>query len=209
MSKGESTEILLVDDHSLIAELVATYLPREGEFTVSVANNAEEGVAKINSHGSFGVVLLDVQLPERLSLDEISKIVSANEGGSVVLFSGSVSEDFVKKSLTVGTLGFIPKTLSLRSLANSIRLIASGEAFIPAVYFKDSPNSSIDNGFDLNIDEVEVLKKLGQGLSNKEIMQLMDLPESTVKMRVRNLSRKLSARNRTHAVVIAREAGLI
>lgn len=208
-NESEEIDVLLIDDHSLVAELVAKYLPLEGAFSVTVAKSREEGLAKIASRGAFDVVLLDVLLPERLTLEQIVEVVSANDAGSVVLFSGNVSEDFVNESLAVGTFGFIPKTLSLRSLASSINLVASGEPFVPSAYFKSVNKPDTPNKFDINPGELEVLEKLGQGYSNKEIMNELDLPETTVKMRVRGLSRKLGARNRTHAVIIAREASLI
>jgi len=207
---SDEIAVLLIDDHSLVVELIAEYLPKEGAFSVTVAKSRKEGLAKIASHGAFDVVLLDVLLPERLTLEQISDVVSANDTGSVVLFSGNVSEDFVNESLAAGTLGFIPKTLSLRSLASSINLVASGEPFVPVGFFAAAArNPDTSNEFNLNPGELEVLEKLGQGYSNKEIMNTLDLPESTVKMRVRALCRKLGARNRTHAVIIASEADMI
>ena len=202
----DEIEVLLIDDHSLVAELIASCLPREGAFSVTVTNSLEDGLAKIASHGAFDVVLLDVLLPGRLTMEQVADVVNANDGGRVLLFSGNVREEFVHESLLIGTLGFIPKTLSLRSLASSINLVASGEPFVPAGYFTATRNP---DKFNLTPSELEVLEKLGQGYSNKQIMSELCLPESTVKMRVRILSRKLGARNRTHAVIIARENSLI
>jgi two-component system nitrate/nitrite response regulator NarP len=209
MVENNPISTLLVDDHSLVTELISKYLPLQGAFTVDVVGSARECHEKIKSEGAFDVVLLDILLPERLSLDGVSEIVKANAEGAVALFSGNVTEEFVHKCLDVGALGFIPKTLSLRSLASSITLVASGEPFVPAGYFSINSNARTESESGLNADELAILEKLGQGLANKEIMALLSLTESTVKMRVRSLCRKLGARNRTHAVIVARENGLL
>ena len=209
MVENNPISILLVDDHSLVTELIAKYLPLQGDFTVDVVGSARECHEKIKFVGAFDVVLLDILLPERLSLDGVSEVVKANAEGAVALFSGNVTEEFVHKCLDVGALGFIPKTLSLRSLASSITLVASGEPFVPAGYFAANSNARTESESGLNADELAILEKLGQGLANKEIMALLSLTESTVKMRVRSLCRKLGARNRTHAVIVAREVGLL
>lgn len=209
MIEKNTVSVLLVDDHSLVAELISKYLPLEGAFSVDVVGSARQCVDKIKSAGAFDVILLDILLPERLSLDGVQDIVKANAEGAVALFSGNVTEEFVQKCLNVGALGFIPKTLSLRSLASSITLVASGEPFVPAGYFSIGSHAHSENDKGLNADELAILEKLGQGLANKEIMALLNLTESTVKMRVRSLCRKLGARNRTHAVIVAREVGLL
>lgn len=207
--EGYLISVLVVDDHSLVTDLVSKYLPLEGPFFVDVVTDAKAGLTKIKSDGPFDVVLLDVLFPERLSLDDVKSIVKANSDKSVVLFSGNASQEFVHRCMEHGTLGFIPKTLSLRSLASAITLVASGEPFVPAGYFKVQRDHHEDNAFGLNSGERVILEKLGEGLSNKEMMSELGLSESTVKMRVRSLLRKLEARNRTHAVIVAREAGLI
>lgn len=209
MLNGHKTSVLLVDDHSLVAELVSKYLPLEGAFSVVVVNSQQESLEKIGSDGPFDVVLLDLLLPERLSLADVEAVVKCNTGGNVVVFSGNANKEFVQKCLDFGALGLIPKTLSLRSLASTINLVASGEAFVPAGYFPVVGTPAHENEFGLNANEFEILNKLGEGLANKEIMNLLDLPESTVKMRVRSLCRKLNSKNRTHAVITAREAGLL
>ena len=209
MVENNPISILLVDDHSLVTDLVSKYLPLQGAFTVDVAGSARECREKIKSEGAYDVVLLDILLPERISLDGVSEIVKANSEGAVALFSGNVTEEFVHKCLEAGALGFIPKTLSLKSLASSITLVASGEPFVPAGYFSTRSNTRAESESGLSADELAILEKLGQGLANKEIMALLSLSESTVKMRVRTLCRKLGARNRTHAVIVAREIGLL
>jgi len=203
------TSVLIADDHSLMTDLVSKYLPLEGSFDVDVAGNCQDCLEKIISEGPFDAVLLDVLFPERLSLNEVKHIVKANAGSAVVLFSGNAPEDFVQKCMENGALGFIPKTISLRSLASAINLVASGEPFVPAGYFSASPEPAVENQFGLTPGELSILAKLGEGMANKEIMAALDLTESTVKMRVRSISGKLGARNRTHAVILAREVGLI
>src|SRR6056297_262228 len=163
MVENNPISILLVDDHSLVTELISKYLPLQGDFTVDVVGSARECHEKIKSMGAFDIVLLDILLPERLPLDGVSEIVKANAQGAVALFSGNVTEEFVHKCLSVGALGFIPKTLSVRSLASSITLIASGEPFVPTGYFSTVSEVRNENNCGLNADEMKILEKLGHG----------------------------------------------
>jgi two-component system nitrate/nitrite response regulator NarP len=135
--------------------------------------------------------------------------VVANSFGKVALLSDDLGRDFVYESLELGVMGFIPKTLSLQALGHAIKLVSSGVPFIPVDFFKTSKQSDQINNFGLTPNEFDVLRKLAMGYSNKEIMAALDISDSAIKMRVRSLTRKLGARNRTHAVILAREARLL
>ncbi len=208
LHENQTVDLLLIDSHCLLVELLANYLPRM-DFAVTVATTLDDGLTQISSRGGFDVVLLEVLLDTRLSLKDITKVVEANGDGGVVLFSDDVTDALVDHSIDAGTMGIIPKTLSLRALSSTINLVASGQRFLPADYFINASDTSASDKNALKPDEIQVLKKLEEGYSNKEITRALDLPESTVKMRIRSLTQKLNARNRTHAVILARQLGLL
>lgn len=201
--------VLLIDDHSLIVELVNTFLSADGGFAVTVSSDLSSGIARIDEARGFDVVLLDVVLPGLSGIGDVEKVVQANSYGGVVLFSGSVSAGFVEKAVQVGARGFIPKTLPLRALTSAIRLVAAGQTFIPNVPAYGRTDAMPPGELNLTEQERSVLRHLGEGLANKEIAFHLKMSESTVKMHVRAICRKLGARNRTQAVIMGRADGLL
>jgi len=208
-ASSDQLTVLLIDDHGLIVELVKTYLAADGGFSVVSCGDLKGGIAKIQECGGFDVVLLDVVLPGLAGIDDVARVIKANGDGSVVLFSGSVSSTFVEKAVNVGARGYIPKTLPLKALTSAIRLVAVGQTFVPSS-FSYWQNEGLQTSEErLSQVEALVLRCLGEGLANKEISFRMKLSESTIKMHVRSICKKLGARNRTHAVVMGRADGLI
>lgn len=201
--------VLLVDDHNLVVELVKTFLTADGGFSVTVSSDLASGLARIKEASGFDVVLLDVILPGLSGISDVAKVVKANGDGAVVLFSGSVSASFVEKAVQEGARGFIPKTLPLRALTSAIRLVAVGQTFIPGNLSSGQTDSQQPGEPQMTPLEASVLRHLGEGLPNKEIAFRLQMSESTVKMHVRAICRKLGARNRTHAVIMGRADGLL
>lgn len=202
-------KVLLIDDHSLVVELVTTFLLADGGFSVTVSGDLAGGLAKIEESVGFDVVLLDVVLPGLTGIGDVAKVVRANRDGAVALFSGAVSAGFVEKAVQLGALGFIPKTLPLRALTSAIRLVAAGQTFIPSIPAYAQSDVMAPKELGLTPLELSVLRNLGEGLANKEIAFRLQMSESTVKMHVRAICRKLGARNRTHAVITGRAGGLL
>lgn len=201
--------VLLIDDHNLVVELVKTFLSADGGFSVTVSGDLPSGIARVEEASGFDVVLLDVVLPGLTGISDVAKVVKANGHGAVVLFSGSVSASFVEQAVQVGARGFIPKTLPLRALTSAIRLVAVGQTFIPGNHSYGQPDAVQPGEARMTPIESTVLRHLGEGLPNKEIAFRLQMSESTVKMHVRAICRKLGARNRTHAVIMGRADGLL
>lgn len=203
-SKG--TRVLVVDDHVLVAQTVAAALAAGHGFAVQTANDVDSALEMIREHGRFDVVLLDYDVPGMNALDGMRHIMEANKGG-VALFSGVASWTMVESAIDLGASGFIPKTLPLKTLGHAVRFIADGEVYLPADYVRQM-NRAEDRGFGLKPRETKVLSFLCEGLQNKEIGRELGLAEVIVKMDVKSICRKLGARNRTQAVILARKHGL-
>lgn len=206
---AETITVLLIDDHNLIVELVRAYLDADGGFSVAVATDLSGGIAKIREAGRFDVVLLDVVLPGLTGISDVAKAVQSNPEGSVVLFSGSVSAGFVERAVECGARGYIPKTLPLRALTSAIRLVCAGQTFVPSQFAYRQGEGPATGEPRLSATETGVLRNLGEGLANKEIAFRLEMSESTVKMHIRAICKKLGARNRTHAVIVGRADGLL
>jgi DNA-binding NarL/FixJ family response regulator len=203
---GHRMRILVADDHDLVREMMAAFLQSEGMADVHTVASVDEAVAAIEDHGGFDLVLLDYQMPGMDGLAGLTRVISANDGRPVAILSGIASRAVAEAAIRAGAAGFIPKTLSSRSMMSAARFMASGETYAPFNFMQveDTPSAGA-----LSKRETDVLRGISEGKSNKEIARDWNLQEVTVKLHVKTLCRKLEARNRTHAAMIARDRGLI
>jgi two-component system, NarL family, nitrate/nitrite response regulator NarL len=201
----QAIRVLLVDDHTLICETITLALTSDDLVLDSVGSVAL-AETMIAETGRFDVVLLDYDVPGMDGLAGLRSLAELNKGG-VVLFSGVVNRLVVERALDAGASGFIPKTLPLRTVRHAIRFIADGETFLPFDYIR---NAGQNDGAELGLKmrEMKVLTLLCEGLPNKEIGREMGIEETIVKLDVKTLCRKLGAKNRTQAVIEARNRGL-
>jgi DNA-binding NarL/FixJ family response regulator len=200
------TSILLADDHDLVREAIGEILRKESNLDVTTCDSFDTMIKKLENTGGYDVVMMDVAMPGVVGIDSVAQAVRKNATGAVVLFSGNVSEDFVHAAIREGAKGFIPKTLPLRSLVAAIRLITSGQVFLPASH-ADAFTGKASTIGRLSPQEMKVLKCITDGQTNKEIAQTLNLSEVTVKMYMRAICTKLGAKNRTHAAMIALQRG--
>lgn len=200
--------ILIADDHDLVRETISAFLEREGGMEIVAVEDFPAALAAIAGRGPFDLVLLDVNMPGMDGLDGLRRALAATGGRPVALLSGTAPRAVAEKALAAGAAGFLPKTLPAKSLANAVRFMASGERYAP-VGFLTGPEAAAPDPLAERLSERErqVLGGLLRGLSNKEIARELELQEPTIKLHVKTLCRKLDARNRTQAAMIARDAG--
>ena len=201
-------KILLADDHDLIRETIAAFLATEGFDTVSVAATLDEALCCIRQSGPYDLVLLDYRMPGMNGLVGLESAIAANAPKRVAVLSGSISRGVAEAAVRAGAIGFMPKTLGSRDMVSAMHLMIAGKTFLPLGTFPEEPQERPDE-FQLSRREADVLRGICEGKSNKEIARDHDLQEVTVKLHVKTLGRKLGARNRTHAAMIARDKMLI
>lgn len=199
--------ILLADDHKLLVDAVSVVLEKSG-YHVSAANDFHEATQALNDGCRPDLVLLDLNMPGMTGIASVASVVKGAGAGHVALFSGRVEDGFLRAALELGVRGSIPKTLPLRSLVSVIELIRSGQVYVPATSILSRAESD-GTETDLSATERSVLRMAAEGKKNKEIAYAMQLGEARVKMHLRNICRKIGARNRAHAAVIAREIGTL
>jgi DNA-binding NarL/FixJ family response regulator len=123
--------------------------------------------------------------------------------------SGVATRAIAEKALAQGASGFLPKTLTAKSLVNAVKFMAMGEQYAPLEFMtaeEDVPANELAEK--LSKRELQVLQGLTEGKSNKEIARDLDVQEPTVKLHMKTLYRKIGASNRTQAALLARDAGL-
>lgn len=198
--------VLVVDDHLLLAETIVLALSQDPAFAVDSAPDLDAAVDLIARQGRYDVVLLDYSLPGSDGMTGVERMIAAN-GKGVVIFSGVAPLPVVERALAVGAMGFIPKTLPLKTVESAVRMIAAGEVFVPYNYVQQVLHQDNQPG-NLKPREMQVLRMLCEGAQNKEIAHVLGLSEVIVKADVKAICRKLGVRNRTEAALMARETGL-
>lgn len=204
---SELTSVLIADDHDIVRDAVAHVVGNELAVKVLTTKDKETTLQAIRDHGPISVLLLDISMPGMASSHSVEEIVKCNAPGAVVIFSGVADEIFVRQAIANGARGFIPKTFSLRSLSNTLQLIASGQIFVPFSVM-DAP-STAGSAPSLSQREMPVLRLLVKGQTNKEIARELDSTEVRVKMHLRSICSRLNAKNRTQAALIAEHTGLV
>lgn len=199
--------ILIADDHELLRDVLRSYLEAEGGFAVETVADLPAALAAIAAaEAPFDLVVLDYGMPGMAGYEGLERAIAASSGRPVALMSGLAPPGVAEKVLALGAAGYLPKTLPARSLVNAIRFMAAGEVYMPLDLHRPSRTEVSPSG--LSPREIEVLTRLCSGQANKEIARELNLREPTIKLHVKTICRKLDARNRTHAAMIARERAL-
>lgn len=202
-------KILLADDHELVRETLSVFMEREDGFSVVQANDFAQAKRAIETHERFDLILLDYEMPGMNGLSGLEAMMQMVGKKPVALISGSANKDIAKKALDMGAAGFLPKSMAASTLINAIKFMAMGEKYAP-LDFMTKEDEDVDHPLmkQLSEREIQVLSGLCRGMSNKEIAREVDLQEVTIKLHVKTLCRKLEAKNRTHAAMIAKDADL-
>ena len=201
--------ILIADDHDLLRDTLVMYLEGSGDFQIRAASSYDQARDMISTEERFDLVLLDFNMPGMQGIATLREAMALDGGQRVALISGEASREIAEEALEIGAAGFVPKTLPAKSLVNAVRFMAMGEQYAP-IDFMTAAQEVESNPLaeKLSQRELQVLKGLTEGKSNKEIARDLELQEPTVKLHVKTLYRKVGAANRTQAALIAREAGL-
>ena len=202
-------KILIADDHDLLRDTLVMFLETQGDIQTTCAKDLPEAVSALQQDASYDLVLLDFNMPGMNGLDGLEHVLRTYPGVKVALMSGVATRAIAEKALAQGASGFLPKTLTAKSLVNAVKFMAMGEQYAPLEFMtaeEDVPANELAEK--LSKRELQVLQGLTDGKSNKEIARDLDVQEPTVKLHMKTLYRKIGASNRTQAALLARDAGL-
>jgi DNA-binding NarL/FixJ family response regulator len=206
--------ILLCEDQTLVRHGLRTILELEpGMAVVGEAADGEQAVQRALELRP-DIVLMDIQMPRRSGVEATALITAACPQTRVIVLTTFDYEEYVFDAVKAGAMGYLLKDVPVPDLMDTIRRVHAGESFIqPRVASKllleFGRRSRTPAEEELTEREREVLSLLAAGASNREIGARLYLAEGTVKNHVSNILSKLHAANRTHAVSLAREQGLL
>lgn len=199
--------ILTVDDHPLILEGIASVLHRQSD--MELVGEASDGQGAVEAFAKLrpDVALIDLQMPGMNGIDTISAILEKWPGARCVVLTTYAGDVQATRALKAGAKGYLLKSMLRKELVDTIRAVHSGKNRIPAEIASELASHLTSDA--LSGREIEVLRMVREGCSNKVVADRLKISEDTVKGHMRSILSKLNANDRTHAVMIAVRRGFI
>jgi DNA-binding NarL/FixJ family response regulator len=199
--------ILAVDDHPLIREGIARLIERESDMQlVAEADNGRDAVRQFRAHRP-DITLMDLQMPEMSGLDAIITIRSECAAARIIVLTTYPGDVQALRALKAGAKAYLLKTTLNTELRQNIRAVYAGRKSLSTEISYQLAEHATDDA--LTAAETRVLRLVAAGNANKEIAAQLSVSEETVKGQVSKILSKLGANDRTQAVVIGLQRGII
>lgn len=199
--------VLVVDDHPLIREGISAVVG--GVDDISVVGEASNGLEAIRLYRATqpDVTLMDVQMPELNGIGAINSIMSEFPQARIAVLTTYRGDVRALQAIKAGARGYLLKSTLRHELIETIRALAVGKRHFPPEIAAELAANIDQDG--LSPREVQVLQQVANGLSNKELAVALAIGEDTVKGHLSKIMDKLGANNRTHAVILGIQRGII
>ena len=199
--------ILTVDDHALLRKGIAALLNAEPDMKlIAEASNGQEAIESFRLHRP-DVTLMDIQMPGFNGIEAISRIHGEFPDARIIVLTTYTGDVQVVRALRAGARAYVLKGHVHRELLETIRAVHAGQKRIPPDIAAELAEHAA--GDELTTREIDVLRLIAVGNSNKLIADQLSIGEATVKSHVTNILSKLGANDRAHAVTIALKRGII
>ena len=200
--------VLIAEDHNVVREGLVAILSRLAD--MKIVAEARDGVEAVEQYEQTrpDVSLIDLEMPRMSGLEAIREIRQRNKHALIVVLTTYAGDERIHRALEAGASAYVLKDAETEVLLSAIRRVHAGEVFIDPAIAADLARHSIAGGA-LSDREVEVLRLISAGKSNKEIAAALFVAESTVKTHVASIYAKLKVSDRTEAVVRAIQRGII
>jgi DNA-binding NarL/FixJ family response regulator len=205
--KKPRIRVLIADDHGVVREGLVSLISRKADMVVvGEATNGREAVELWKQHRP-DITLLDLRMPELDGVGAIGEIRAKDEVARIIVLTTFDGDEDIYRAIRAGAKGYLLKDAAREALMDCIRRVHQGETCIPAALAAKLADRV--GGETLSDREIDVLKLMANGKSNKEIGSALFISEGTVKSHVKSIFSKLNVISRTEAVANASRRGLI
>lgn len=195
------THILIIDDHPLFLAGVNQILKHSLPEAVITSCTTFSEALTLPSDTRFDIVLLDLNLPDKHGIDALKILLDHSPDRPVAILTASEEKQDLELSMKSGAKGFIPKTTPPNEITPIIQQILDGHCYFPEL----QEAASLADLYDLTSRQIEILKLIAEGSSNKDIADQLFISEGTVKQHINAIFRALGVKNRTQATLIAKK----
>ncbi len=203
------TKLVIVDDHEALREGLAALLGQSGLEVVGAAGNAAAGLDLVTVSDP-DVALVDIRLPDGDGIDLTRELLVHRPDLGVVLYTGDADAELLYDGLDSGARGYALKAGSMEELVAAIERVAAGGTYVDPrldrILLSPRATAKVPQ---LSPREREIMHAMAEGLTAEKIGDQLSVSVETVRTHVRNVIRKLQARNRVHAIALALERGEI
>ena len=202
-----ATRVLIADDYTIVREGVKALIAREADLcVVAEATDGAEGVALHAEHRP-DVTLMDLRMGRMDGVVAIRAIVAQHPAARVVVLTSYEGDADIHRALSAGACGYLIKDTLGQELVGGLRAAAAGRRVVPQAVA--ARLAEFTPRVELTAREVEVLRLVAKGLRNREIARVIGRTEGTVKAHLKNIHEKLGVDDRTEAVTVALQRGII
>ncbi len=205
--ESQRIRILTVDDHQLLREGIAAVLESQEDMVViGEASNGHEAIEGFRRHRP-DVTLMDLRMPDISGIEAITAIRREFPNARIIVLTTYTGDAQAAAALKAGAAGYLLKNLVRKELIETIRAVHAGKRRVPPEIATEIAEHVADDS--LSDREIEVLRRVAAGQSNKLIAADLNISEGTVKTHMKSILPKLDASDRTHAVMIALKRGIL
>lgn len=199
-------KVLIVDDHPVVRAGLASMLGTQPNLEVIGSSSSGEEAIEMVRHETPDILLLDLRMPGMNGVDTLRSLVRISSVRTIILTSFETDED-IYRAFQAGAQGYLLKDTSLRAMVDAITTVHAGKRYVPGHIASRLAERMMRT--DLTARELEILKMLAKGPTNKEIAQALGISDNTVRNHVNSIIEKLEVSDRTEAATTAIHRGLI
>ena len=211
-------KIVLVDDHALVMKGFTNLLSKKGDFKIVGEATSSIEALEIVKKQKPDVVLMDINMPDETGIESARKIVKLHPGTKIIMLTMHNDEQYILKALSVGAKGYIMKNCELDELVQAIEEVNKGNEFfsknidqqiIQSIKEKINEQGQELEHTELTKREIQIIKAISEGLSNKQISDKLYISDRTVNTHRTNIMAKMKVKNSVELVVKALRENLI